>query len=403
MKLSTSSVFLILLGLFVAFCMFSHVKIRLTEGMSHVPKPPGSDDMDSDKEEEDEDDAEGFTADPRKLSKPKKPTFMDPKKRVKKVETFVSGSSVYNGTDYTCFSASGRVKSVFGCCSDGMPMTDASGSNCAAAVSCNYGMCPEPNSKTCKLDAEGSNCTSSSGVMCLSVNGPVKSGYGCCMDGSPMSDAAGTNCAAVTSCNYGMCANSTVCKVDSSGSNCTSDTSNVVACNYGTCPNSTTCKVDTVGSNCSEYPPPLPQSCGSTIYGCCPDGFTTKNADGSNCSAVSTSATAATTATAATATSSNQVQPTEMYAGVTPYNTSTVFIPPPLGGSSLTSNSTSNCPKPESGSSSTSNCPKPEPCPPCGRCPEAAFECKKVPNYERTDNERFVPQAILTDFSTFGM
>jgi len=28
-------------------------------------------------------------------------------------------------------------------------------------------------------------------------------------------------------------------------------------------------------------------------------------------------------------------------------------------------------------------CPKKEcqPCPPCGRCPEPAFECKKVPNY----------------------
>jgi hypothetical protein len=91
-----------------------------------------------------------------------------------------------------------------------------------------------------------------------------------------------------------------------------------------------------------------------------------------------------------TSMSTTPVQPTEMYEGVTPYNTSTVFIPPPVGGASLTS-------------SSTANCPKPEPCPPCGRCPEAAFECKKVPNYERSDNEKYVPQAVLTDFSTFGM
>jgi hypothetical protein len=48
-------------------------------------------------------------------------------------------------------------------------------------------------------------------------------------------------------------------------------------------------------------------------------------------------------------------------------------------------------------------CPAPRPCPACERCPEPAFECKKVPNYERTDNEKFVPQAVLADFSSFGM
>ena len=89
-------------------------------------------------------------------------------------------------------------------------------------------------------------------------------------------------------------------------------------------------------------------------------------------------------------------------------------------------------------------CPKnnnnkpPPPCPPCGRCPEPAFECKKVPNYNRSDNNNndndsnmnynhknrdygskgfsninfsntnssygdFLPRPVLTDFSQFGM
>ena len=42
------------------------------------------------------------------------------------------------------------------------------------------------------------------------------------------------------------------------------------------------------------------------------------------------------------------------------------------------------------------------PCEPCGRCPEPAFDCKKVPNYSALDN-RYLPQPVLNDFSTFGM
>ena len=41
-------------------------------------------------------------------------------------------------------------------------------------------------------------------------------------------------------------------------------------------------------------------------------------------------------------------------------------------------------------------------CPPCGRCPEPNFDCKKVPNYARTEGEQF-PRPVLTDFSQFGM
>ena len=43
----------------------------------------------------------------------------------------------------------------------------------------------------------------------------------------------------------------------------------------------------------------------------------------------------------------------------------------------------------------------PPPCPPCARCPEPAFDCKKVPNYS-SNNDRYLPKPMLSDFSTFG-
>jgi hypothetical protein len=51
------------------------------------------------------------------------------------------------------------------------------------------------------------------------------------------------------------------------------------------------------------------------------------------------------------------------------------------------------------------SCPRQEKCPPCpacARCPEAAFECKKVPNYNAIDNE-YLPQPVISSFSSFGM
>jgi hypothetical protein len=47
----------------------------------------------------------------------------------------------------------------------------------------------------------------------------------------------------------------------------------------------------------------------------------------------------------------------------------------------------------------------PPPCPPCARCPEPAFECKKVPNYNSnsSNNVDYLPRPVLTDFSNFGM
>lgn len=54
---------------------------------------------------------------------------------------------------------------------------------------------------------------------------------------------------------------------------------------------------------------------------------------------------------------------------------------------------------------STTTCPRdtpPPPCPPCARCPEPAFECKKVPNYA-SNNSQYLPRPVLSDFSQFGM
>jgi len=51
------------------------------------------------------------------------------------------------------------------------------------------------------------------------------------------------------------------------------------------------------------------------------------------------------------------------------------------------------------------SCPRQEKCPPCpacARCPEPAFECKKVPNYNAIDNS-YLPQPVISDFSSFGM
>lgn len=51
------------------------------------------------------------------------------------------------------------------------------------------------------------------------------------------------------------------------------------------------------------------------------------------------------------------------------------------------------------GASSEHKCP---PCPACARCPEPAFECKKVPNYSRSEDIN-APRPVMADFSQFGM
>lgn len=53
-------------------------------------------------------------------------------------------------------------------------------------------------------------------------------------------------------------------------------------------------------------------------------------------------------------------------------------------------------------------CPIPErekecpPCKPCGRCPEPAFECKKVPNYNVSNVSNKLPIPMLNSFADFN-
>ena len=54
-------------------------------------------------------------------------------------------------------------------------------------------------------------------------------------------------------------------------------------------------------------------------------------------------------------------------------------------------------PSPVSTPASTNNAP----CPACERCPEPAFECKKVPNYRSPYMTNYMPLPVLNDFSKF--
>jgi len=59
-----------------------------------------------------------------------------------------------------------------------------------------------------------------------------------------------------------------------------------------------------------------------------------------------------------------------------------------------------------SSSTTTAGCLKQAPfppCPPCERCPEPAFDCKKVPNYSSAVANTNLPRPVLADFSSFGM
>jgi hypothetical protein len=86
---------------------------------------------------------------------------------------------------------------------------------------------------------------------------------------------------------------------------------------------------------------------------------------------------------------SNEMYPGN-YAPVESFsNNGSVMIPPPVGQPNV--------------QRAVNGCPEPPPCPPCARCPEPAFDCKKVVNYNANENERFLPQAVLSDFSSFGM
>lgn len=67
------------------------------------------------------------------------------------------------------------------------------------------------------------------------------------------------------------------------------------------------------------------------------------------------------------------------------------------GLSSLNGNGNGN------GNNSQNSSGNPPPCPPCARCPESNYECKKVPAYEQGYENTALPRPVLSDFSTFGM
>jgi hypothetical protein len=72
------------------------------------------------------------------------------------------------------------------------------------------------------------------------------------------------------------------------------------------------------------------------------------------------------------------------------------------GMNSVSGNDQANTGSGGSGGSGTSSEHKCPPCPACARCPEPAFECKKVPNYSRSEDIN-APRPVMADFSQFGM
>ena len=69
------------------------------------------------------------------------------------------------------------------------------------------------------------------------------------------------------------------------------------------------------------------------------------------------------------------------------------------GMNSVSGNDQANAGGGGGGGASDHKCP---PCPACARCPEPAFECKKVPNYSRSEDIN-APRPVMADFSQFGM
>jgi len=232
------------------------------------------------------------------------------------------------------------------------------------------------------------------------VGGCAGTQYGCCDDGITPRTATGclppppSGCAGTP---MGCCEDGITIKTANGCFPPPPVQPGCVGSPYGCCPDNTTIKnID--GSNCAPYPPPPPPvqpGCAGTPYGCCPDNTTIKNIDGSNCAPYPPPSYTLPTVpppqpTQLPAPSQSQTWQSQTpveestKADVVPYNTNTVFIPPPTGGGS------------------SMNCPEPQPCPPCGRCPEPSFDCKKVPNYASTNSE-YLPVPVLNDFSQFGM
>jgi hypothetical protein len=79
------------------------------------------------------------------------------------------------------------------------------------------------------------------------------------------------------------------------------------------------------------------------------------------------------------------------------------YTPPPTPPVGLAGSATpmAAAPSPVSTPAPCNDKPETPPCPACERCPEPAFECKKVPNYRSPSMQNYMPLPVLNDFSKF--
>ena len=146
----------------------------------------------------------------------------------------------------------------------------------------------------------------------------------------------------------------------------------------------------------------------STSYNLLNDG-STLNPTASNATASNATASKATASNAESANNSSCSAATDdMYM----LKSKMVYMNPTQGKTdSNTSKTDSNASKTDSTKSNQNNyadsrdtkqAPYP-PCPACDRCPEPAFDCKKVPNYKSVAINQYLPQPVLSSFAQFGM
>jgi hypothetical protein len=292
--------------------------------------------------------------------------------------TSATNASTYPTGGVRNVPGSSCTASQYGCCDDGVTVKNADGTSCPVpASSCTasqYGCCDD--GVTVK-NADGTSCP-------VPASSCTASQYGCCDDGVTVKNADGTSCpapasASCTASQYGCCDDGVTVK-NADGTSCPAPASSCTASQYGCCDDGVTVK-NADGTSC---PAPASASCTASQYGCCDDGVTVKNSNGSNCAEYSPNKPSVYVLPVKPP-STPYPQNTQLTQPHDPYMHSeeTVYLSPPMG-------------KP-----AVPTCPTPQPCPPCGRCPEPSFECKKVPNYSSTSN--VLPVPVLTDFSQFGM
>jgi len=237
--------------------------------------------------------------------------------------------------------------------------------------------------------------------------------YGCCSDNTTVALEDGSNCP--SSAPYGMCDDGVTPK-NSSGSNCStyppsSPTIYILPVQSGTSTPSPYTPTQTQSTPYTQGPPPPTQPTQpppppptQPVPYTTPTTTPSQPAPYTSAPTTSTSTTSTPTTSTPTTSTSTTTEPvpystptqsspystqsssstptTPVQSSIQAYNTDTVFLSPPQ--------------------SINSNCPPAQPCPPCGRCPEPSFDCKKVPNYSSTNSE-YLPVPVLNDFSQFGM